>query len=129
MADLWADMAIDLGRRYEEEFRHYLLGEEEFPSDASMWIILALSEHPHFLIVSTPKLFNKDEWHQYECGIPGLLFHLFLGGRIPPVIREMCSLRSPQHNVYVTKQTEQMLTYAMANQFRTAKLAKNVRGD
>jgi hypothetical protein len=122
-------MAIDLGRRYEEEFRHYLLGEEDFPPDASMWIVLALSEHPHFLIVSTPKLFNKDEWYQYECGIPGLLFHLFLGGRIAPVIREMCSLRSPQQNVYVTKYTERMLTHAMANLFRTAILSRNVERD
>jgi hypothetical protein len=121
-----ADMAIDLGRRYEEEFRQYLLGEAEFPANASMWIILALSEHPHFLIVSTPKLFNKDEWYQYECGIPGLLFHLFLGKRVSTVIREMCSMRSPEQNVYVAKQTEQMLTHAMANLSRTAKFSKNV---
>lgn len=73
---------ISLGDKYQEEFRRYLLGEEDFPGNAR--IILKVSSEAE---VGTTTVFpcttRVNGTHRHKFYIPGLLFILFLGGKVP----------------------------------------------
>lgn len=72
---------ISLGDTYQEQFRRYLLGEADFPSNAR--IILHVSSEAE---VGTTTVFpctsRVKGTHRHKYYIPGFLFILFLGGNV-----------------------------------------------
>jgi hypothetical protein len=119
-------MTVDLGPRYCEEFRKYLLGECDFPANAAVWISVTSMKDPQLFSIG-PHLHNKTTYHQFEMQIFGVRWSTFVGGQLDPVIRAMCSLRSPENFVYVSTSIEQMAIRGGGHLIETAHIADNVK--
>jgi hypothetical protein len=89
---------ISLWSRYEEELRLWLLDLGDFPQDGVLWVSLGVSPNPTPAFC-TPYTERRDRYHQHRFVIPGIMFHLFLGKKIDPILRLMCLLRSPGHAI------------------------------
>lgn len=90
---------INLGPRYESEFRRYLLGRGGFPLNAALVVAVSNLNAPAMLAYP-PHGKTAGRYHQYMFYIPGIRFHLFLGAAIPTRFREACIVRSPQHWIF-----------------------------
>ncbi len=118
---------IDLGPRYSEAFRQYLLGDADFPNAAVLWISLCTADGPQLFSAFTPTLARKTECHQYEFAIPGLRFTLFVGADIPNAARQMCTYRSQGNFVYLTDLANESVYDAMARLIRLARPSERLR--
>lgn len=70
------------------------------------------SSEPH-LASAFPYGGRKDGYYQYMFHVPGIGFHLFVGQRIPTIIRGMCTVRSPERFLYVSPMVDESLVRAM----------------
>jgi hypothetical protein len=119
---------IDLGP-YERQLRTWLLDEQQpFPEHMVIWISIGVRDPP-LLTACTPFLFNKTDYYQYRFNIPGLIFDLFAGGQVPTVARRMCTMRSPERFVYITRLADQGMLAAMTQLCGSARPARNVDGE
>jgi|SRR5262245_5952708 len=90
---------LDLGTKYEEELRLYLLGKTTFPRNAVLWVsVIPSAELSNTILVPTGE---KKGWYwRYKFTILGITFHFFLGGRIDTDIRSFCAYRSPEKFIF-----------------------------
>lgn len=113
------------GSRYEEELRRYLMGRAAFPVNAAL--VVHVSDTPTPLAIATFPVGGKVDgaYHRYHFRIPGLLFTLFLGQRIPSGAPILCAVRSPERMVFLSNKSEAKLENKavdmMADLFRAAK--------
>jgi len=109
------DWGIDLGKTYTEELRLFLRGERGFPEHA---VVVA-----H--VLSTSKLaatmmfphggINPERSHGvYHFSIPGILFGLLLGRRMPEQLRRYCMHRAPNHPIWVSSTIEEAMVNGVA---------------
>jgi hypothetical protein len=85
---------IDLGRRYREGFRQYLLGEAAFPKDAAVLVDVFGFRSPLTLATMLfPYGGRRENLHHYRFTIPGVAFNLYLGQMMPSQLRDACILR------------------------------------
>jgi len=96
---------IELGTRYEEEFRQYLIGAADFPGNAVMWVSVSPSSEP-LGAFALPYGGREGVLHHYRLVIPGVLFDLFLGNKVAPFMRRLCTFRSPEGFIYLTDQVD-----------------------
>ena len=73
---------ISLGKKYQEQFRLYLLGESSWPQNARIHVHVSSEEQPLMQIVF-PCSSRIDGVHCHKFYIPGLLFVLLLGSDVP----------------------------------------------
>jgi hypothetical protein len=112
--------------RYQEEFRQYLLGEADFPQNAAL--IIHVSDTPKPLAIATFPVGGKIDgtYYRYDFRLPGLLFTLFLGQRMPRAARILCAVRSPERMIFLSNKTEahveEMALDMIADQLRVAKV-------
>ncbi|MDD5766644.1 MAG: hypothetical protein PHW79_10420, partial [Candidatus Marinimicrobia bacterium] len=72
----------DLGKRYQEEFRKYLIGEMEFPKN--VFISLFVSEEKDlYPILVLPRCNRHEGVHLHHFYIPGIEIKLFIGNQQP----------------------------------------------
>jgi hypothetical protein len=90
---------VSLGTKYEEEFRRYLLGEADFPANAVMMVCVPVGPNP-LMSFTFPGVEKFGTYHQFRFSIPGITFNMALGAGMPPEIRRMCTLRSPDNFIY-----------------------------
>jgi len=79
---------IHLGKTYQEEFRLYLLNRNPFPTKAHILVYVFTEQ---FLDLPHQSLPRTDKAHQcrvHAFHIPGILFYLWLGQRVPREIRD-----------------------------------------
>lgn len=107
---------IDLGKRYEEEFRQYLLGAADFPNNAVIWVSVCASResHPSFNFPAGKRI---DTYHHYHFAIPGIVFDLFVGGVIPLASRRMCTLRSQENFIYLSEKVDERIMSDIVKSF------------
>ena len=76
-------ICIELGARYLEEFRQFLLGEAKFPTNAAL--VVEISDETNRLanVFNTPFSRNTGTNYLHWIDIAGLHFNLFVGARIP----------------------------------------------
>lgn len=120
-------LVTDLGPKYNGLFRRFLMGEAEFPEDAAIWISVTKNRTPQLICIG-PHLHNKNTFHQFEMQVFGIRWSVFIGQRIHPVIRRMCTLRSPERFVYLSDSPLDLATRGLENFARTARIAANLRG-
>jgi hypothetical protein len=72
---------IDLGDRYQEEFRLYLLGLAPFPPRARLFVHV-WSDHDDKFTSLVPSTFRIKGTHRHKFCIPGISFILFVGGNV-----------------------------------------------
>lgn len=119
---------LDLGERYEEELRRFLLGEQTFPSNAVLWVSVSKLSQPELAKTMVfPYGGRAGGYHLYQFAIPGLRFHMFLGNCIPPLIRRMCTFRSPENLVYVTDRVDEEILSDFGKLNATSKLSNKLK--
>ena len=116
-------VSISLGL-YEGQLRLYLLNHASFPDDVAIGMFVALKADTTDLLINTPRIVNAKGYHHYEITIPGILFEVFLGQRMPQAARTDCLLRSNEHIVYLPNHLEQG---AMKALLKTARGTKGVQ--
>ena len=88
---------IELGP-YEETIRRFLLGDS-FPADTvalvSIWPTRNVMPAAH-----TPRRGRAPDCHAFNFLIPGVEFKLLTGGRIPDLLRRMCSNTSRERFIF-----------------------------
>jgi hypothetical protein len=123
---LWSQtLTLDLGPKYNEEFRRYLLGESEFSPNAAVWISVAKNV-PHFVCVG-PHLHNKTTYYQFEMQMFGIRWSMFVGRELDPIARRMCSLRSQERFIYLSDSPDALAVQGVANLVKTAHIAQNLQ--
>jgi len=116
---------FSFGETYESEFRHYLLGESNFPNNAALSIFV--SDNP---ISSKAAIFPHGQgigsYHRYKFAIPGLMFCLYVG-KILKNVREICSYCSPNRPIhfghFADEETDRSSLQLLENAKPTAKLS------
>jgi hypothetical protein len=76
------ELRIDLGSKYEEAFRRYLVGEASFPAAARLFVHVWNDDRIHFMTVF-PCSERVDSVWRHKFAIPGLTFILFVGNEAP----------------------------------------------
>lgn len=97
---------INLGNKYQEELRRYLLGEDAFPDTATASIFVSQLNKP-LLTFSFPESFRFNSRHTHQMHIPGISFVLTMGKELYSTWLTNCVFRSPLHPLYVSKLFDQ----------------------
>jgi len=97
---------IQLGKRYQEEFRKFLLHEDSFPTNAALVIELSVENNRLVNLFNTPSRTNEAGIHQYWFFIAGFHFRLFVGARIPSDARLLSIYRPDEQLLPVAKNKE-----------------------
>ncbi len=93
---------------YSEEFRRYLLGEQEFPKNC--YLLLVVREGENSPRITYPPLAKRDgHIHYYNFPIPGLAFTLIIGKKVLSIHRELCFVTQSNHPIIYTSVLENML--------------------
>ena len=106
LADRWfgRDGKMNLGSRYSEEVRLYLLGKAPFPRNAVSVVYVSDEDAPHASVTFAAGGRQKEGHCSYSFQLPGLMFFLVLGQHIPDTIRGLCAVNNPvQRLVFLTK--------------------------
>lgn len=87
-----------LGSRYKEEFRRYLLGESDSPTNSIMMMTVFSDSalHPQVL---WPADLNKGGFRLHFFVVPGVKFSMFLGGSIPSSMKG--TVKQSPHGIVV----------------------------
>ncbi len=89
---------INLGPRYEEAMRMYLLGSSPFPENVVLQVQVANRRDGCVRGMFLPKEGEKQfGHHRYRLFIPGIAFYLFVGQKVPVANRDVCFATSPKH--------------------------------
>ena len=78
----------NLGYKYREQFRKYLLGESGYPSKAAMVMIVS-DDDDLAPFVLWPSVTRGEGCHRHVFYIPGIEFNLFVGNVLPEEIRRL----------------------------------------
>lgn len=116
---------IDLGKKYNEEFRQFLLGSAGFPADAAVIVDVFGPQCSTLASMAFPYGGNKDGYHVFRFSIPVVAFNLFVGKLLPPETRSCCTLRSTDQIVLSSKKDSQIVE-GFIKLMSTAKESRNL---
>jgi hypothetical protein len=106
VTDWWASdrkyERIELGYRYQDEIRRYLLGEISFPETAAL-VVIASGLGTPVLTFNFPVHLRVEFCRYYRFHIPGLTFLMALGRQVADYFGEICIVRSAVHPLFVSK--------------------------
>jgi hypothetical protein len=100
--------ACDLGSKYEESFRRYLMGESPFPSCAGCFLVFydRPTNQGGYLgsICFTPFSIRQSGHHLHRFILFGLEFYFAVGNRLPEWCKTGCFATSAGHDVILAPQ-------------------------
>jgi hypothetical protein len=100
---------IDLGPVYAEQFRRFLMSEADFPANAVLVIHVSHAEKPmEGAFAPFGGRVLGMPYHQYTFFLPGMLFTLAVGGRIPSQLRTICAVRSPKRLLFLSDKVQKV---------------------
>jgi hypothetical protein len=100
---------IDLGP-YQEEFRRYLIGTADFPTNAVLVVDVSDAEKPMegaYCPIGGRAI--SAAYHQFTFMLPGILFTLLVGQGIPPEQRRLCAVRSDERLIFLCSYVQESL--------------------
>ena len=112
---------LEIGPKYKEELRLYLLGEASFPTNAVVWVsVIPTAGLSHTF---TPPFGEKDQrqFWKYRFTLLGITFIFLLGNRLDWEARLMCTYRSPEKWIYSGTDVSDNLIRDLAPSMRTAR--------
>ncbi len=88
----------NLGKKYTEEIRRYLMGDKSFPFEARICLVTLDTRPPneHFAIISEPMTSRENGYSRHLFQLIGFQFIMFLGEEIPLNINRFCLHRATQ---------------------------------
>jgi len=105
---------IELGKRYREEFRQYLIGAGPLPANAGLAIHVSDASQP--MAAPFAPFGGREEqgpdgrYSRYSFYPPGLLFRLFLASSVPQGVNgRLCAVHAPGRPVMVTDKLESLI--------------------
>lgn len=117
---------ISLGK-YEEQFRLYLLNEASFPKNARLQVHVSTGSPSDLLTTVFPYTQRVEQLHRHQFYIPGILFLLFIGGKISRDI-DLCALNGSQPQIMWLAPFENTAVFRGAMELvRTTKPAGKLR--
>lgn len=112
---------VELGPRYTEEFRQYLLGEAAFPSNAAVVVTIS-SRRPVLITTATPITLERSPLFHHFFQVPGIGFDLYVGNAIhQSVFKQYCFATTANHLILHTDSLDK--TAAKAQYLGPRKLA------
>ena len=108
---------------YQELLRNYLLGEEQFPQSAAMWVWISRYDKPS-RCVTTPHSSRIWNCHVHTFDIPGIQFNLFIGQTIPKDVRLLCVMNGPDRPILVSEAPDDVIATQMSKISQTTRLSK-----
>ena len=102
------DHEMTLGKRYEAEFREFLNGDSSFPESAALVVQVSNSKAP-LQVFSFPFSQRHAGYHQHSFFAQGVLFWLFVGGRLLPTIDRICIVRSMEQVIFLSDKVEEVI--------------------
>jgi hypothetical protein len=110
---------VNLGTRYEEPSRKYLLGVSDFPRDAAIMVTVSPAPKESAAVWSpSGDKFKGDRYGgvpfwAWRCSVPGVVFDLFIGKMLPEVFHKMSLLRSTRNYIFMTEKVDERIADAM----------------
>lgn len=77
---------IDIREDQLEQLRRFLLGETGFPSDTYFWVSVSAVVDSPISVVFPPYGGFHDGHYSFRFVIPGIMFALFMGCFVPPIV-------------------------------------------
>lgn len=93
---------------FQEQFRLYLLGEQAFPSDSSLLVVVREGKEIDRLTYA-PIGQRQGAFHLYKFPMPGLAFNLIVSKNIPLTYRRTCFVHGNDNPLFVTSFLESLL--------------------
>ena len=110
---------------YHEAFRLYLLGQQEFPTSAALWI--NVWQTPINLCVM-PRTLSAAGHRHHNFTVPGISFHLFVGQRIPAGTRLACAVRSPERMILLSDDMNEPMLAGISRMVNRSRPKGSLRG-
>jgi hypothetical protein len=105
VVDWWSSQqkyeSIELGVKYQEEVRKFLLGETGLSQNFAVTVILSRLTRP-VLAFNFPHSSRFNGVHSHRLHIPGMTFLLDVGKEVPNTCAERCILRSSLHPIFIS---------------------------
>src|SRR6266446_4463500 len=97
-----------MGRKYDEEFRQYLLHAGDFPTNATLWMSV-INEERLCGSFFFPYGGREDGYYRNHFQFMGLTFDLFLGRLVPKEIRRLCLAHTTEHFIAMSAAADEMV--------------------
>jgi hypothetical protein len=94
--------------KYTEELRRYLLGGTTLPQNLVVWVSI-VPDQKLWSAATPPYGDRMNKCWEYRFPFLGIHFTIFLGARIDPVIRQMCSIRSKEKFIFSGEPAAEMV--------------------
>jgi hypothetical protein len=105
VVDWWSSgqryQSIELGSKYQEELRKFLIGEAELSENFAITVTLSRLTKP-VLAFNFPHSSRLEGVHSHRLHIPGMTFLLEVGKEVRNTCAEVCILRSSLHPIFVS---------------------------
>jgi hypothetical protein len=111
---------------YQELLRKYLLGEEQFPQSAAIWVWVSRSNEPSraFTLPQSSRIWNC---HSHTFYVPGIQLTLLLGQAIPRDVRLLCVLNGPDGPILVSDAPDDTLATQVSYISQKTRLSKTLQ--
>jgi hypothetical protein len=120
---------IQLGARYDETLRRYLLGDAPFPSCMVLWSAVCRTPEPPPVITypgGERVSDGCDSFYRHTFDISGLSYMLNVGNRVPAHIRDTCVITSPRRHIYFSP-IERLIDRNTARAFAKSPVSQSLR--
>ena len=108
-----------LGKRYETQFREFLLGTSQFPENAILTVSISNKKEP-FPIAIFPIRYKHDGYFQHRFYIPGIEFILWVGNLIPNKNKDI-SISQPSGGAFFFEDLDKSPLLIKAKQYLKGK--------
>ena len=119
----WQFGQIALGP-YGETIRSWLRGETRFPPNIALNVILSRPATAQ-IIMNPPHETTSTGCHKYLFHVPGILFRLSVGKRIPIAEKALCFYSSAEHFVIVSDSATKKILQTNVQHFNESKKTKS----
>jgi len=125
----WNDdgsIPVPLGK-FAEQFRLYLIGEDEFPAHAAIFLAVREGDQVSRLTATPVGRRHEAGFRVYKFPMPGLGYSLAVGRNIPATFRNFCLVRGHGRPIAMTPLIEPLVQQDAVNFLVGHQLARKFR--
>ena len=107
---------------YQDQLRRYLLGQDQFPQQAAMWVWVSSYDKPSRAI-SFPQSMRVWDCYTHGFDIPGVRFTMFVGKVLPEVVRRLCIIYGEEKIITVSPAPDDILATSVGKISQTSRVS------